>query len=156
MNLADNQLDGISWIYQRIQDYCEHRANGIGGYYGQTSYKRDFFNIFSDAFLGGFCGYQARQRYSKRCSRLKGAKPAFIDYVVTGEGIHQRLNRDWLLGGNQTRDNEEMVSTLCEWWDAWDYSWANYPGDMWSPRSHLNRIKQSLETWMKESGHKPK
>ena len=66
MNLADNHLDGASWIYQRIYDYCEIRANGIGGYYQQRPYKDDFFKIFADAFIGGFCGYEAQRRLAKQ------------------------------------------------------------------------------------------
>jgi hypothetical protein len=63
------------------------------------------------------------------------------------------IENDWyetlIAAGACRRDNEEMVSTLCQWWDEWDYSWEKYPGDLRSPRNHANRIKRSLAAWMK-------
>ena len=148
----DAQLLGATWIYQRILDYCEERANGIGGSYRQTSYKQDFFRIFTDALIGGFCGSLAARRYQRRCSRLKRSRPAYTDYVVVGEGIRAFLEERWLKGKNRTSSNERMVSDLCEWWDAWLFARGPYyPRDFCSPRRSMQRVTTSLDAWIRET-----
>jgi hypothetical protein len=146
--MVDIQLIGTKWIYQRILDYCEDRVNGIGGYYRQTSYRKDYFHIFTDAEIGGYCGNQAIERHRKRCEKLKRNKPSFKDYVVTAEGIQEFLPQHWLQGKNNKAENTEMISDLCEWWDAWVFaSSGHYPRDYGSRKSR-RRVRKSLERWI--------
>jgi len=152
MNLARNQVAGTAWIYQRILDYCDERANGVGGDFDQTSYKLDFFGIFADAYVGGFCGCEAR----KRLARLGSGDALFSDFVITCEGIHQHLTNEWLKGPNRTKENTAMTRDLCNWWDAWEYAWGHFPGYFHSPRSRINKVKSELEGWMLEQGLSPR
>jgi hypothetical protein len=146
--MSDMQVSGTAWIYQRVHDYCEERANGIGGDYGQTDYKNDYLDIFNDAFIYGVCGCQAKEKYRRRSLKLKRGTIAFCDYVVTGEGIRQSLEKTWLTGSNITQDNRRMILTLCEWWDEWVYAWERFPGEYSYPRNHRAKIKASLQKWL--------
>jgi hypothetical protein len=150
----DTQSLGAAWIYERIRGYCEERANGVGGHYRQSTYMKDFCHIFADAVTGGYCGDRAVQRYRRRCSRLKSGKLTFTDFAVFGEGIKTFLRKNWLKGKNRTTGNEEMVSVLCEWWDAWVFAREHYPRDFYSPRRSSRRVKAARDGWI-ETGLGP-
>src|SRR5437899_3326803 len=138
-NMGDAQVAGTHWIYQRIRAYCDRRTGDIGGYYGQESYKGDFFAIFVDAFYAALCGRRAVLKYNRRAANLKRKSLPFAEHVVSGEGIRGALERDWP-GGKRTRDSQRMVERLCDWWDSWVYAWDRYPGALLSPRKRVAKI----------------
>jgi hypothetical protein len=138
--VPDNQAHGVAWIYQRIQAYCEDRANGIGGFYAQHSYKKEFFDIFADAIIAGYAGRRARERLKRRNSQLKRKRIPSDLYVVTGHSIRAYLEQSWLVGRNKKSANHEMVKTLCDWWGSWEFGVTHFPPDSSIPR-RKRRVK---------------
>lgn len=124
---TEAEKSGAFEIYEQIREYCVERIEGIGGHYGQGSYKVDFFNIFVAGYTNGLCGMAARQIYKKRTKQLKRKRIDFSDYSIYGDSIRNYLAETCLTDNTKNRENQRMVITLCKWWDAWTYAWDRFP-----------------------------
>lgn len=149
--MTTQQQVATAWIYARVLDYCDDRANGIGGSYCQSPYTCDFATIYYDAVTCGVCGDVAVQKLRRRCATLKRNRPSFSSYVVTSGTIRDYLNAKWLKGKNKTRPNIMMVDTLCAWWEGWQILAECCPRDYLSPKSRLTRVKAELKQWIKST-----
>jgi hypothetical protein len=145
--MANKQAQASEWIYSRILVYCHDRTRGIGGYYQQFEYKRDFFRIFRDAYYLHLCGGRAEHELEKRVTKLKKKLIARSTYIVSGDSIIERATKDFLAPSPDLKEGE-MVSTLTTWWDCWTYAWDWYPSKLPHRQWRMGKIEARFEKWL--------
>lgn len=91
----------------------------------QIEYKGDFFKIFEDSYLRGYCTYSYRSdptlgRMIQRPNQLS---------IIDGDAIWTHAKeKGWVhaeMSGKEKRYKD--ISLLRTWWDAWIYAWNNHP-----------------------------
>ena len=123
----------VAAVNDQILEYCRRIDNGMMSDWHSGEYKRDYFQIFRNAYVNNLSGQRAKQRFEKARKRKKSVSAN--KFIVCGEFIGDVLSVKWPSASQ--KDHQLMVRDLKEWWDEWTYAWDHHPGHI--PRPYLRK-----------------
>ncbi len=101
----------------------------------QSSYKRDFFKVFSHAYRAGFCipgsRFDEELRVNVQC---KLQRP-----LVRGDAIWAYAKKQGWVHSEMESDEKryKQIALVQTWWDEWTYAWSHHPNP--APRHYLRK-----------------